>query len=290
MGDALRRPYGYNGWWGWARFQSLPRQASRIDPTSRSAIRRSRLPNHNRLDVIPNDNNTYATSMGATSALDNTEKYCWNPLRLTKASVQKIYQLFKSKDTLLSKQVHLYTDSLATEEVVRSLGNRKGLSPTIIHFQTHAYTNASKYPESAYSSAALHRSGLVLAGANRKMCDHLPNIANRHDGILTAYEIAQLNLSNTQLVVLGGCQSGLGKVQGREGVFGLTRGFKLAGVDYIIASLWEVPERETAEFMETFYAIRLSEARSVPEAFDKTREKMRQKQPTYSWGAWILTR
>ena len=55
-----------------------------------------------------------------------------------------------------------------------------------------------------------------------------------------------MNLSNTQLVVLGGCQSGLGKVQGREGVFGLTRGFKLAGVDYIIASLWEVPERETA--------------------------------------------
>ena len=155
----------------------------------------------------------------------------------------------------------------------------------VANIATHGFYNPTQYAESRYASASLHRSGLVMAGAN----NHKKPLPDMDDGILTAYEISNLNLSNTKLVVLSGCQTGLGDIQGREGVFGLTRGFKLAGVDYIIASLWSVDDGETAKFMQMFYNLLNTKYRTIPEAFDDTRKQMRS-QGVQSWGAWVLVR
>ncbi|MBC7587179.1 MAG: CHAT domain-containing protein, partial [Chitinophagaceae bacterium] len=107
------------------------------------------------------------------------------------------------------------------------------------------------------------------------------------DGIATAYEIAQLNLSNTQLVVLSACETALGDLQGTEGVFGLQRAFKIAGVKNLIVSLWQVPDKETAELMTIFYG-KLLTGITVREAFYKTQKEMRSKYAPYSWAAFVL--
>ena len=97
----------------------------------------------------------------------------------------------------------------------------------------------------------MQRSGVALANAEAtwKGTVELPE---ENDGILTANEVASLNLKNTRLVALSACESALGGYN-FEGIHGLTRGFKQAGVKSLLVSLWSVNDRSTATFMTTFY-------------------------------------
>jgi CHAT domain-containing protein len=129
------------------------------------------------------------------------------------------------------------------------------------------------------------RSGLVFAGANRVWSEDWGRTDN--EGVLTAYEVSNLNMRNTHLVVLSACETGLGDIKGSEGVYGLQRAFKMAGVKYIIMSLWQVPDKETVEFMETFYK-KLLKSKDVRSAFNDTQKEMRKKYDPYYWGAFVL--
>ncbi len=132
----------------------------------------------------------------------------------------------------------------------------------------------------------LMRSGLVFAGANDAWNATTRNIET-DDGVLTAHEVANMNLHNTQLVVLSACETGLGDIRGSEGVYGLQRAFKMAGVDYIIMSLWQVPDKETVEFMEIFYT-KLLDHRNIRIAFNETQREMRQNYDPFFWAAFVL--
>lgn len=143
---------------------------------------------------------------------------------------------------------------------------------------THNDTDSHTYP--------LRRSGLLMSGGQHIwMGEEIPEGID--DGILTAEEIAGLNLSNTDLLVLSACQTGLGEIGG-DGVYGLQRGFKIAGVGTIIMSLWEVDDQTTSLMMQTFYR-NLIKGKSKRESFAIAQSEVRKKydNPKY-WAAFIM--
>jgi len=79
----------------------------------------------------------------------------------------------------------------------------------------------------------------------------------------------------------------LGDIKGNEGVYGLQRALMMAGVKYIIMSLWQIPDKETVEFMGMFYNNLLTD-KDIKSAFYKTRKLMRTKYDPYFWGAFVL--
>ena len=190
-----------------------------------------------------------------------------------------------------------HTGAKATEEALKYLGRDTMKSPDILHIATHGFffpdpekrksqsfgeENAFKWNENP-----LFRSGLALSGANATWSGQ-PTPGSIEDGIATAYEISHLNLSNTKLVVLSACETGLGDIKGSEGVYGLQRAFKMAGADFLLVSLWQVPDKETVEFMDAFYGAWLK-GKTIHEAFAKAQKKMRKKyKEVYKWGAWVL--
>jgi CHAT domain-containing protein len=114
-----------------------------------------------------------------------------------------------------------------------------------VHFATHGLLN-SRHPE---------LSGLVLSLVDGE--------GKPQNGFLQAHEIYNLTLG-AELVVLSACQTALGKEIRGEGLLGLTRGFMYAGAPRVVASLWNVPDRGTAELMERFYQSML--AKGLPPA------------------------
>jgi CHAT domain-containing protein len=135
------------------------------------------------------------------------------------------------------------------------------------------------------SENPLMRSGLVLAGANDVWVK--TEMGETDDGVLTAQEVTQIDMRKNDLVVLSACETGLGDIKGNEGVYGLQRALKMAGVKSIIMSLWEIPDKETVEFMQLFYN-NLLKVKSIREAFIGAQKEMRTKYDPYYWGALVL--
>jgi CHAT domain-containing protein len=190
---------------------------------------------------------------------------------------------------------------VANEESFKALNG--DASPSLLHIATHGFFFPDPDNEKKallqkketsgkpfkLSDNPLFRSGLLFAGANYAWGGKPVNAIE--DGILTAYEVSNLYLPNTRLVVLSACETALGDIQGSEGVYGLQRAFKMAGVQNLIMSLWKVPDVETAEFMELFYS-NLFGGKSVNDAFYVSQEMMKNKYRSepYKWAAWILVR
>jgi len=132
----------------------------------------------------------------------------------------------------------------------------------------------------------LLRSGLALVGANTWLQGGtLPPEAE--DGILTAEEVSGLDLSDTELVVLSACETGLGDIQVGEGVFGLRRAFVLAGARTLVMSLWKVPDRQTQELMVDFYQ-RILKGQPRADSLRAAQLAMKEKYPApLYWGAFI---
>ena len=141
---------------------------------------------------------------------------------------------------LISKiiKANLLTKDKATVQAIQNQD-----SPKILHIASHSYF----LPDKNNGENPLIRSGIVLAGANN------PERDQRDDGYLTALEVTKIDLSGTDLVVVSGCESGLGDIRSGEGVYGLKRSFAVAGTRSSLLSLWKVNDKATAAFMVSYY-------------------------------------
>ena len=147
-----------------------------------------------------------------------------------------------------------------------SLKQVKG--PRILHLATHGFfleDLEANQGVSAHGSKSGHvlenpmlRSGLAFAGANIRR-------SGNDDGFLTALEAAGLDLVGTKLVVLSACETGVGDVKNGEGVFGLRRGFIVAGAETMLMSLWQVDDEATKSLMIEYYR-RLAQGEGRAEA------------------------
>jgi hypothetical protein len=105
-------------------------------------------------------------------------------------------------------------------------------------------------------------SGLAFAGANVRASIR----DNRDTGILTAEEVASLDLHGSEWAVLSACDTGLGEIKAGEGVFGLRRAFQIAGVRTVIMSLWSVEDQGTRTWMRALYRERFQKGSSTADA------------------------
>lgn len=225
----------------------------------------------------------------------------WKYLPATKTEVENIARTFKE----MNLPERSYIGITATEEQFKEL---EFTPSSIVHVATHGFfypdpdeiedmesvvikdeevrfRGGSKgYETFVNNKNPLMRSGIVFTGANNVWKE---SEEGKEDGVLTAFEVSNLYLKGVQLVVLSACETGLGEIKGSEGVYGLQRAFKSAGVEQLVMSLWQVPDKETQEFMNHFYQ-ELLKTGSTHAAFRATQQMMKQHLDPYFWGAFVL--
>ncbi|MCI0751945.1 MAG: CHAT domain-containing protein, partial [Flammeovirgaceae bacterium] len=204
--------------------------------------------------------------------LDNFREQSFSDLPGTETEISKIQELLKSNQW----GVNYRTGFDASETNLKS---EKGTP--VLHIATHGFFLSQKEGEEINS---MIRSGIILAGVNNEQSanDHLD------DGILTAYEATSLNLEGTNLVVLSACETGLGDTKNGIGVYGLQRGFTVAGAKHLLMSLWKVDDRSTNLLMQYFYSEWLA-GEEIHQAIKKAQLKMMTEYPhPYYWGPFIL--
>ena len=186
-------------------------------------------------------------------------------------------------------ECHLFEGKDGTEEAFKSLSGKK---VKVVHLSTHGAFVPKKEakntkqknnfrfiqfddaaPQAQEEDQSLTRSFLVMAGGNMlKNYDSIPEGID--DGILTAQEIAHTDLRGCDLVVLSACETALGDIT-NEGVMGLQRGFKKAGANTILMSLWKVDDQASSLLLTKFYENLLSKKMPKIDALKKAQDYVR---------------
>lgn len=168
--------------------------------------------------------------------------------------------------------------------------------PAILHVATHGYflpdvdLGKGQVMGASVSKAKdnpLLRSGLLLSGAADIYNDQ-PMLNGANNGILNAFEIMNLDLSGTDMVIMSACETGTGEIVNGEGVYGLNRAFQVAGADKIIMSLWKVDDKATKDLMTSFYT-HLLNTKDSQQAFLAAQREMKARYTyPYYWGAFVM--
>lgn len=210
-------------------------------------------------------------------------------LKGTLEEAQNITDVFNVKKI----KTVFYEGWFATEESFKKLS---GSDNGIIHLGTHGFckvtdsdlrlavTGGNAQVDGDY---AMYNSGLFFAGANNTLRGD--NNSELEDGVLTSKEVSVLDFSKTDLITLSACVTGDGDITG-EGVFGVQRGFKLAGANALVMSCWAVSDASTQLLMNTFYRNLISgksKRESMLDAVETVKSNPKFADSRY-WAAFIL--
>ena len=222
----------------------------------------------------------------ASSGLTRSTAEVVSPLPGTKQEIEELDDLLDRKGWSTDK----FTENQADEPSIKQVSN-----PRVFHVATHGFFKETpkasaldqEYNETAAYDNPLLKTGLLLAGAGDVLNQTQFNY-NVDNGILTAYEAMNLNLDQTDLVVLSACETGLGEVQAGEGVYGLQRAFLVAGARTIVMSLFKVSDEATQQLMVKFYR-KWIETGNKRQAFIDAKKEIRNeyRDPIY-WGPFVM--
>jgi CHAT domain-containing protein len=247
-----------------------------------------------------------------TTPCPEMESLRWDPLPGSLREADEIAALWKRAGSAGSAPEPLL--SLTGAEALESRFKADAPGHRVLHLATHGFfvpsecvfaprravrDTASRGLSSATLEAARRRSvapepltlsGLALAGANRRA--QAPE--GEEDGVLTAPEIATLDLFGTEWAVLSACETGTGLASSGEGVFGLRRAFQIAGARTVIMSLWSVQDEATRAWMKALYEARLERRLATPECLRaaslevlKARRAQGESTHPFYWGAFV---
>ena len=234
-------------------------------------IKGYRLSSTRELTSISEDNNELqsAALFGGVIYDKDNPKYDYLP-----GTLKEVKSVSRHLESLAPNS---YIGLSATEEKFKALSGR---SPNIILLSTHG-----GYSEGGDAKSSMKNTYIKLSGCVNLQKSTLNK--GEEDGFLHANEIEDLDLRNTDLVVLSACQSGLGNAD-NEGVYGLQRGFKKSGVKSLLMTLWDVDDKVTCRFISSFFE-HYSKTHNKYESYNLALKEIKKKYKDYKvWGSFIL--
>ncbi|MBK8232811.1 MAG: CHAT domain-containing protein [Candidatus Eisenbacteria bacterium] len=255
-----------------ARFLALADPDYDLDPRRRAPAASPEFPS----------GGAFSLFRGERAHCPEFERVRWDRLPQTRREVEEVSAIWKETHEAGPHQVEILSGSRASEAVFKA----EAPGSVFLHLATHGFflgadcaigsddqrgigglvgepaPAAPPAPGASASESArsLQLAGLVLAGANHR-ADAGPEV---EDGILSAEEIAALDLRTVQLAVLSACDTGLGQPRPGEGLLGLRRALQIAGAQSVVMSLWSIEDTATRAWMEHLYRARFTQERDIP--------------------------
>lgn len=304
INQKMKDDYSYNQYW-----KSLEKE---VGNTSRIYISPDGIYNQVNMNTLQQPNGKYLIQ-------DHDIRYIGHPNDIlyrkasSQATAQKAYLMgdpnFNSKSIAqlpgTRKEIEdiskYLSSTMKMQKYLANEANESNLkqvkSPKYLHLASHGYFLEDKQSSDNLFGVQLQyirqnpllRSGLLLSGAGADEASGSSQSFNQSDnGFFSAYEAINLNLNNTEMVVLSACETGKGDVKAGEGVYGLQRAFIVAGAESLVMSLWKVDDTATQKLMSGFYRENV-QGKAIPDAFRSAQLAMlnEYKHPYY-WGAFIM--
>lgn len=206
------------------------------------------------------------------------QSYFIQRLPFTDEEVDSIYALRHNQGDCILKGDDA-TDEAFLKEV------KKGYD--IIHLSTHGFfggrLNLTGDIKPLLNDDSMSKCGILFAGSANTLNDDDFD-ENMFDGVLSGTELSKQDFSGTRLMLLSACQTGQGRLTD-DGIYGLQRALKLAGIDGICVSLWSVSDRSSCQLMRYFYQSLLeNQGQDIHEAFMAARQRLKKE----TWEQYVF--